>query len=90
MISILDVELILHPAQLIRKSAQEYQEEIIKSFAKFTYVMITVFVHKRDEILTNRYQSSCMLLRYSHFIIYPAWGKIDDFRPGPLFSMYFI
>jgi len=90
MISILYVELILHPAQLIRKSAQEYQEEIIKSSAKFTYVMITVFVRKRDEILTNRYQSSCMLIWYSLFIIYPAWRKIDDFRPCPLFSMYFI
>ncbi len=46
-------KLILHPAQLIRKSAHEYQEEIVESAAKFTYVMVTAFVSKRDEILQN-------------------------------------
>ncbi len=53
--------LILHPAQLIRESAQEYQEEIVESAAKFTYVMVTVFVCKRDEILQNPYQGSNVL-----------------------------
>ncbi len=52
---------ILHPAQLIRKSAQEYQEEIVESVVKFTYIMVTVFVPKRDEILQNIYQGSNVL-----------------------------
>jgi hypothetical protein len=43
--------LILHPAQLIRKLTQEYQEEIFESADKFTYIMVTVFVPERDEIL---------------------------------------
>jgi len=58
---VLDVELTLHPAQLIRKPAQEYQEEIVESTAKLTYVMVTVFVPKRDEILQNPYQCSNVL-----------------------------
>ncbi len=37
----------------------------------------------RDEIWINQHQSSCMLLMYSHLIIFPAWGKIDDFWPDP-------
>ncbi len=53
--------LILHPAQLIRKSAKEYQEEIAESASKFTYVMVTVLVPKRDEILQNPYQGSNVL-----------------------------
>ncbi len=53
--------LILHPTQLIRKSAQEYQEEIVESTDKFTYIMVTVFVPKRDEILQNLYQGSNVL-----------------------------
>ncbi len=53
--------LILHSAQLIRKSAQEYQEEIVESADKFTYIMVTVFVPKRDEILQNPYQGSNVL-----------------------------
>jgi hypothetical protein len=41
------------------------------------------FVHKMDEILTNPYQSSYLLARYFHFILFSSRGKIHDFRSGP-------
>ena len=44
-----------------------------------------VFYHKRDEILTNLYRSSYILLKYFHSILFPEWVKIDDFRP-PLYD----
>ncbi len=48
--------------------------------------ILTFFVHKRDEISINLHQSIYTLLRYFHFIVFPEWGKIDDFRPPPLAS----
>ncbi len=53
--------LILHSAQLTRKSAQEYKEEIVESADKFNYIMVAVFVPKRNKILQNPYQGSNVL-----------------------------
>ncbi len=41
--------------------------------------ILTFFVHKSDEISINLHQSSYILLGYFHFIVFPEWGKIDDF-----------